>query len=120
MTALHLAAQFSSGSVVRALIEAGADVGAQDAPDQKSPLHYAASDNLQYNVVPVLLRERAEVNLLDNKQRSPLYNAAYTSHREAVIALCAGGADPYLGKSPLTDPLVSEEMKTLIREQLSL
>ena len=118
MTALHLAAQFSSGSVVRSLIEAGADVGAQDDPDQKSPLHYAASDN--QTVVPVLLRENAEVNLLDKEQRTALLNAAHANHREAVIALCAGGADPYLGKSPLTDSLVAEEMKTLIREQLSL
>ena len=70
--------------------------------------------------MPVLLREGAEVNLLDKEERSALYNAAFTSHREAVIALCAGGADPYLGKSPLTDSLVTEEMKTLIREQLSL
>ena len=118
MTDLHLAAQFSCGAVVRALIHAGADVAAQDDPDQKSPLHYAASENQQ--VVPVLLRERAEVNLLDNEERSPLFNAAHANHREAVIALCAGGADPYLGKSPLTDSLVTEEMKTLTREQLSL
>ena len=118
VTALHLAAKFSCGAVVRALIQAGADVGAQDDPDQKSPLHYAASDNQA--VVPVLLREGAEVNLLDKEERSALYNAAFTSHREAVIALCAGGADPHLGKSPLTDSLVTEEMKTLISQQLSL
>ena len=62
MTALHLASQLSSGSVVRALIEGGADVNVQDA-DQWSPLHDAACFNPA--AVPVLLETKAEVNQLD-------------------------------------------------------
>merc|ERR1719397_644608 len=54
VTALHLAARFSSGLVVRTLIEAGADVNALDSY-QQSPLHIAALYNPP--AVPVLLEE---------------------------------------------------------------
>ena len=76
-------------------------------------------DNAYEVAVPVLLEANAEVNVVNGWNRSPLWNAAYKNHREAVIALCAAGADPHLGDpSPLRDSI--EEMKTLIREQLSL
>ena len=38
---------------------------------------------------------------------------------DGVIALCAARAEPHLSKSPLDD-FVTEEMKIIIREQLSL
>ena len=87
-------------------------------PTQWTALHYAAVNNP--SAVPILLEANAEVNVMDGGNQSPLFYAARNNYREAVIALCAAGADPYLGKSKLTDSLVSEEMKNLIREQLSL
>ena len=86
-------------------------------PTQVTALHLAA----EYNpaAVPVLLEANADVNVLDGYNRSPLYFAAYMKHREAVIALCAAGADPLGRPSPLTSSIVSEDMKNLIREQLS-
>lgn len=117
MTALHLAAQLSSGSVVRALIEGGADVNVQDA-DQWSPLHYAACFNPA--AVPVLLEAKAEVNQLDFIHQSPLFKASFENHREAVVALCGAGADPHIGNSPLTDSTVTDEIKTLIRRNSRL
>ena len=113
MTALHLAAKFSSGSVVRSLIEAGADVGAQDEPDQKSPLHYAARENPA--AVPVLLAANAEVNLLNSGNYSPLFFAARDNHRESVIAILNAGGDPHLGDSPLTYSDVPKDIKDLIK-----
>ena len=115
MTPLHLAAQFrSSATVVRTLVQAGANVDALDS-DQRSPLHWASSENPA--VVPVLIGGGCKVNLLDEDQASPLWcAAAWSKDRSAVAALMSAAADPHLGNpSPLTSPLVSEEMKDYIR-----
>ena len=117
MTALHLAAQFSSASVVRALIEAGAEVNARDSWKQ-SPLHSAASYNPA--AVPVLLEANADVNVLGCQNYSPLFLAAWKNQRDSVIALCSAGADPHMGNSPLTSSLVDSDMKSLIRMHSSL
>ena len=105
----------------------------QPFPTQLTALHLAARFNPA--AVPVLLEANARVNVLTSCSysysckhlcslfscnTSPLFDAAQKNHQEAVIALCAAGADPHLGRSPLTDSDVSDEMKTLIREQLSL
>ena len=84
-------------------------------PTQYTALHIAAANNP--SAVPVLLEYNADVNALDSRNWSPLFWAAKKNHRAAVIALCVAGADPHLGKSPLTWPGVSEEMKNLIRAQ---
>ena len=112
MTALHLVGISNiSAPVVRALIEAGAEVEALDG-DQYSPLHYAAS--LNPAAVQVLVQANAKVNVLDKWNRSPLYWAAYFKQSEAVVCLCKAGADPHLGNSPLSSSDVSDEIKALI------
>ena len=127
-TPLHLSARFnSSAEVVRALIEAGADVNALDS-NQRSPLYSASSCNPP--IVMELLEAKATVNLLDNFQWSPLLFAARREHKSVVAALLAAGADPHLGDetylrvvradslpvgvSPSTSNLVSEDMKGFI------
>ena len=90
----------------------------QPFPTQQTALHLAA--NFNPAAVPVLLEANAEVNVVNGDNESPLFYAARKNHREAVIALCAAGADPHLGYSPLTSNHISEEMKNLIKEQLSL
>ena len=91
----------------------------QPFPTQITPLHLAARSNPA--AVPILLEANARVNVVTDSNASPLFYAALYNHREAVIALCAAGADPHLGCSPLSpSSIVSDEMKTLIREQLSL
>ena len=115
MTPLHLAAIFkSSTTVVSTLVQAGSNVDALDSC-QMSPLHYASIGNPA--VVPVLIGAGCKVNLLNKLQASPLYYAARDSEdRSAVAALMSAAADPHLGNpSPLTDPLVSDEMKDYIR-----
>ena len=115
MTPLHLAAWFrSSASVVRTLIDAGSNVNVLDSL-QSSPLHYASMENPA--VVPVLLAAGANVNQLDSFQHSPLADAARWDRREVVFALIKASADPHLGKSPLEDSDVSEEMKAYIRRR---
>ena len=115
VTALHLAAWFkSSPTVVSTLVQAGANVDALNS-DHRSPLHWASSENPA--IVPVLIGAGCKVNLLDIAQQSPLLFAAWISKdRSAVAALMSAAADPHLGNpSPLTDPLVSNEMKDYIR-----
>ena len=68
-------------------------------------------------VVPVLLEAGANVNQLDSFQHSPLADAARWDRREVVFALIEASADPNLGKSPLEDSDVSEEMKAYIRSR---
>ena len=102
-----------SGSGVRTLIEAGASINALD-DWQRSPLHIAASRNPA--AVPVLLAANVvKVNLLSKSNWSPLFYAAFNNHSESVIAILKAGGDPHLGKSPLTDFLVSKDIKDLIK-----
>ena len=82
---------------------------------QNTALHFAAE--LNPAAVPVLLEANADVNVVNGSNESPLFYAAYKKHREAVIALCAAGANPRLGFSPPTVSYVSEDMKNLIRDQ---
>ena len=115
VTPLHLAAWFrSSASVVRTLIDAGSNVNVLDSL-QSSPLHYASMENPA--VVPVLLAAGANLNQLDSFQHSPLADAARWDRRDVVFALIEASADPHLGKSPLEDSDVSEEMKAYIRSR---
>ena len=114
MTPLHLAARFkSSATVVSSLVQAGANVDALDS-NQMSPLHLASFENPA--VVPVLIGGGCKVNLLNDIQSSPLWYAAMLCQdRSAVAALMSAAADPHLGRSPLTHPFVSDEMKDYIR-----
>jgi len=120
-TPLHKVAKHNpSADVVRVMVDAGADLDAQDCY-QWTPMHRAALENPV--AVRVLIESGAKVNMLNKDQTSdvsvtPLFYAAKYSHREAIIALCAAGADPHLGDlSPLEADCVKEDMKTLIREQ---
>ena len=106
-----------SVDVIKALVDAGADIDARD-DDQVTPLHYAAGSN--QGMVKVLIERGANVNVLNGVQRSPLWYAAFYNNREAVIELCKAGAKPQLGHNPLDDDWVADEMKQLIREKLSL
>ena len=116
MTPLHLAAGFgSSTEVVNTLIRAGAPVDALDSL-QRSPLHWASWWNPA--LVPVLIGAKCEVNLLNAAQESPLYYAA--RYGDGVLALVQAGADPDLGRSPLTCSFVCDGMKTLIKSNIPL
>ena len=128
-TPLHLAFwSKSSAEVVSTLIQAGGNVDALDG-NQQSPLHLASMWNPA--VVPVLIGAGCKVNLLNKWRSSPLYYAALSKDRSAVLALLQAGADPHLGESPLTiiccqhgqspltDSLVSDDMKALIKSEMS-
>ena len=63
-----------------------------------------------------MLQHRAEVNLLDKDNWSPLLFAARNNKKDAVVQLLNAGADPRLGDSPLTDFRERKNIKEIIRD----
>ncbi len=101
-TALHVAAAAHEARVARALIGAGADVGARNRRGA-APLHYAAdgipgspgwNPAAQAETVVVLLEAGADPNATDKSGVTALHRAVRTRCASAVAALLAGGADP--------------------------
>ena len=93
VTPLHLAAQFSSAQVVKALIEAGADLEAEDN-HRLTPLHLAAQFDQSATVVRVLIEAGANVAAEDQLRSQPLHTAAcYNPSVDVAIALIAAGAN---------------------------
>ena len=83
---------------------------------QKSALHYACYHDAQ--MIQVMIKHGAEVNVLDEFNWSPLFRAAKSNNRDAVVALCDAGGDPRLGVDPLTDSDVREDTREIIRKYL--
>ena len=65
-----------------------------------------------------MIKHGAEVNLLDQFNQSPLFLAAHFNKRDAVVALCDAGGDPWLGDSPLTAYDVRGDIKDIIKKYL--
>ena len=80
-----------AGQVVKALIEASADVNKADN-DGVTPLHSAALVGLEA-VVNVLIEAGADVNETSNNGDTPLSSAAWKGHDAVVKVLIEAGAD---------------------------
>ena len=101
-TALHHAAAYATPAIVKALLEAGAGVKAENRFGQQ-PLHWAFSSREK---AALLLERGADVNAQANDGRTALYQAASQHHSTAVLELLLEkGADPNLattnGRTPL-------------------
>jgi hypothetical protein len=101
-TALHVAAASHLPELVRALVAAGADVGARNRHGAQ-PLHYAAdgmpgspgwNPDAQGATVACLIEAGADPNGADRRGVTPLHRAVRTRSAAAVSALLDGGADP--------------------------
>ena len=93
VTALHLAAQFSSARVLKALREAGAEVNAEDS-EKHSLLHFAATSNTSNSdVIKTLIEAGLDVNSRDSNQQTPLQLALSRYSADTVKALVGFGAD---------------------------
>jgi ankyrin repeat protein len=95
-TALHLAAFFGGGEIVRALLAAGADPDADaDNPLRVRPLHSAVASRDRESVT-ALLEAGADPNVRQQGGFTPLHGAAHAGDAEMVKLLLAHGADPAL------------------------
>ena len=77
---------------VKACLVAGADMNARDEWE-KTPLHWAASDNKNPDVAKALLAAGADVNARDRWKTTPLHLAARNRNPAMLKALLAAGAD---------------------------
>ena len=90
-TPLHLATHYGHTPVVKALIEAGADVAMRGSRGFTS-LHWAACKG-HAPVITELIKAGADVNATDDDGLVPLHYAVECRHEDCVVLLLAHGAD---------------------------
>lgn len=94
-TALHLACAFEDLSILRALLDGGADPNAADKSGL-TPLHIAVYGR-RWTIVGELARHRANPNAVDGRRTTPLTLAVSfdrTPDARGVRALLQAGGDP--------------------------
>ena len=110
-TPLQRAAIYSENTlVVQALIDAGAQVDAQDgftgSCTNCTPLHLAVLYNKNPGVIETLLGAGADPNVKHKWGSTPLHMAAWKNRKPAVIdALLKAGADPNMRSESKNTPL---------------
>ena len=94
-TPLHLAAWGNDSlAVITALVDAGADLGAQEYVYGWTPLHIAARYNDNPAVITALVAAGAGVGARDDDGDTPLHIAAWRNDNAAIVtALADTGAD---------------------------
>ena len=117
-TPLHYAAESGAfGPIVRALIDGGANLNAEDDGRGQTALHEVARRG-DAEQAKLLVRGGADVSALDGDGRTPLHVAVDVGNSEVARVLVASGADPYYrsisrGWSPMDEAnerVVSPEM----------
>jgi ankyrin repeat protein len=91
-TALHIAAQNGSPSLVRELVSKGVDVDVRNAKHGHTPLYLASFDG-QTGIVSALLASGASPNNKSKAGESPLHASADKGHLAVVQLLINSGAD---------------------------
>lgn len=90
-TPLIIATVFGQIEVLKALIEAGADVNSRNNEGSTSLITAAVFN--QIGVSKVLIEAGADVNAINNEGSTPLITAAFLCRTEIVEALLNNGAD---------------------------
>ena len=95
-TALHIASSYPKSSVIRVLLDYGANIDALDRSHQ-TPLYVAALEG-HAKIVKLLLEEGARCNTITLEGQSPLYKAAGRGKDDVVFHLLRYGADASIGR----------------------
>jgi len=91
---LIMATRCGYSLIAEHLLKAGANPNQKDSL-KWAPLHHAVKvDNANLDMITILVRHNAEVNITDNHLRTPLHRAAQFGHVEAVRLLLRLGANP--------------------------
>lgn len=90
-TSLHEACRSGNIRAARRLLDAGADVNADDK-NGWTPLHRACDKNL-LAIARLLLEKGAAIDVPDNRNYTPLHLASAGGHTEVVRLLLDAGAD---------------------------
>jgi hypothetical protein len=91
---LIMAARLDYTLIAERLLKAGANPNQKDSL-QWAPLHHAVkTDNANLDVITILVRYGADVNITDKHLRTPLHRAAQFGHVDAVRLLLRLGANP--------------------------
>jgi len=91
LTLLHWAIEYNHPELAKGLIEAGADMNAQDK-NKQTPLHFVAMDN-SIELARMLIDAGADVNAEDKDKQTPLHFVARFNHSEIAKMLIEAGAD---------------------------
>ena len=107
LTPLHKAARLRNASIMRQLIEAGADVNAPDF-ESKTPLHHVLTSPLPKpyeDAVRLLFERGADPNVIDRTGWTPLHHAVENKQESAMLQLLEHSANPCIrngeGRTPL-------------------
>ena len=115
---LHVAAEGAHATVVRALLEAGANAGAVTSNTGVTPLHLAAKAIDGEGAVRELLARGAPVNAVENSAgQTPLMFAASYGRVAAIGELLKGGADPSI-RTEVVDVLRRVAIDRAAKERL--
>jgi hypothetical protein len=102
-TALHFAAYFDIPVTLKILIEAGADMNAQDS-EGITPLYLAAQEGNPM-IVMELIKAGADVNLAGHDGGTPLHMAARYGYEGCAAVLIHAGADVHRRANTGTTPI---------------
>ncbi|CAN3371747.1 hypothetical protein DIURU_002961 [Diutina rugosa] len=100
ITGLHWAAINNRLSVVRLLVESGADANALGGELQASPLHWACRNGLVYIVDYLLTHGNADPRLRDGQSYNSLHLSVHSSNITLVIYLLLVCCDPSRSQEP--------------------
>jgi len=110
-TPLHIAAFCGQVEVVHFLIEKGADVDARNTYEDVA-LHYAISAR-DSTIVRNLIDTGAELDVVNADNVTPVFQAIRFDNLMLTNMLVESGADVNLGKSPLHDAVLNNNIETL-------